>query len=311
MRIAVLGPGGVGGFVAAALAHAGGDVVIVARESTARALAQSGITVQSALLGDFSARPRATAGLEAESDVLLIATKATGLQQAIERIAVLPGLVVPLMNGVEHMTLLRERFGADRVAAGVIWIDSDRPQTGQIVQSSPTARIDLAADEETLSGALSALGVVLEHAGLPVRLGDSENQILWSKLVRLNALACTTSASARTIGFIRADPVWREALQACVRETAAVAAAEGAAIDVVARLAELEQAHAELGSSMSRDVAAGREPELDAIAGAVLRAAARHRLSCPTVERLSAQVAARAGIPAPAADAYPGVARQQ
>ena len=53
---------------------------------------------------------------------------------------------------------------------------------------------------------------------------------------------------------------------------------------------------------MQRDIAAGREPELDAIAGAVLRAGARHGIPCPTVERLAEMVAARAGIPAP----YPG-----
>jgi ketopantoate reductase len=50
---------------------------------------------------------------------------------------------------------------------------------------------------------------------------------------------------------------------------------------------------------MQRDIAAGREPELDAIAGAVLRTAALHDIACPTIERLSAQVAARAGVPAP------------
>jgi hypothetical protein len=50
---------------------------------------------------------------------------------------------------------------------------------------------------------------------------------------------------------------------------------------------------------MQRDIAAGREPELDAIAGAVLRAAARHGIACPTIERLSAQIAARAGVPVP------------
>ncbi len=51
---------------------------------------------------------------------------------------------------------------------------------------------------------------------------------------------------------------------------------------------------------MQRDIAAGREPELDAIAGAVLRAGARHGLRCPTIGWLAGRVAQRAGIPAPA-----------
>ncbi len=303
----MLGPGGVGGFVAAALARDGRDVVVVAREPTAQWIGEHGIAVQSVVLGDFGARPRGAAELDVAADVLLVATKATVLEQALERVAVAPELVVPLLNGVEHMTVLRDRFGAGRVAAGVIRIDSDRPQIGRIVQSSPTVRIDLAANDDALSGRLRELASALEHAGLAAQLGDSEAQILWSKLVRLNALACTTSASGETIGFIRSDPAWRALLEACIRETAAVAAAEGASIDPAARLAELDQAHAELGSSMQRDIAAGRVPELDAIAGAVMRTAARHGLSCPTVARLCAQIAARAGIPMPAVPAIRAV----
>ncbi len=51
---------------------------------------------------------------------------------------------------------------------------------------------------------------------------------------------------------------------------------------------------------MRRDVAAGRPPELDAIAGAVLRAGARHQLPAPTVRALAARVAERAGVAVPA-----------
>jgi len=84
-----------------------------------------------------------------------------------------------------------------------------------------------------------------------------------------------------------------------VQEAAAVANADGAQLDPAGPLGELDAAHAELGSSMRRDIAAGREPELDAIAGSVLRAGRRHGIECSTIERLGAQIAARAGIPPP------------
>ena len=81
----------------------------------------------------------------------------------------------------------------------------------------------------------------------------------------------------------------------------AVAAADGADVRPATVMGEIDDTHASLGTSMQRDIAAGVEPELDAIAGSVLRAAARHGLDCPTVERLTERVAARAGTPAPAA----------
>ncbi len=297
--IAVLGPGGVGGFIAAALARAGEQVTVVARESTAEQIGARGIAVASVRLGEFVAGVEATSALRGLVDVLIVATKANGLDAALHRIEADPNLVVPLLNGLEHMELLRKRFGTGRVAAGAIRIEADRPEPARVVQTSPFLRVDLAADDSSLHLALERLAETLHTAGIPAEVGSSEAQILWSKLVRVNALACTTSARDRPIGFIRTDPEWRGALQDCIVEAAAVANAEGAYIDAAQRLAELDDAHVELGSSMQRDIAAGREPELDAIPGAVLRAGRRHGLECPTIARLSAQIAERAGVRAP------------
>ena len=273
--------------------------MVIAREPTAEKISGDGLLVQSVRLGDFVAKPSAVAALESDVATLVVATKATGLDRALDRVAVTPTLVVPLLNGLDHMELLRRRFGSGRVAAGTIRIESDRPQAGVIVQTSPFLRVDLASGDEALIPGLQALAAALERAGVPATVGRNEKQILWSKLVRLNALACTTSAADRPIGFIRSDPEWRAALIGCIEEGAAVANADGAEIDPGRPLAELEDAHAELGSSMQRDIAAGRQPELDAIAGSVLRAGARHGVECATIWRLSVVIAQRAGVAAP------------
>ncbi len=300
-RIAVLGPGGVGGFVAAALSRQGVAVMVIAREPTATQVAEHGIEVRSRTLdADFTAHPQVTTELSTPVDHLLVATKAGGLEAGLDRVQADPGLVVPLLNGLDHMEVLRTRFGSERVAAGVIRIESDRPRPGVIVQTSPVARVDLAAEDPSLEPAVRSLAAQLHAAGLETRVSASERQVLWSKLARLNALSLTTSASDRPIGLVRTDPRWRSALEGAVSETVAVANADGAHLDPADTLAELDQAHAELGSSMRRDIAAGREPELDALAGAVLRAAARHGLRCPTVTWLAERVAQRAGVASPA-----------
>jgi len=294
-RVAVLGAGGVGGFVAAALERAGADVRVVARPETAAPLSERGFRVTSRALGaDFGARPRVLTELTSPVDVLFVATKASGLSDAIERIRAAPALVVPLLNGLEHLEVLRGRFGAERVVAAVIRIESDRPTPGVIMQTSPGARVDMAG----VSAEVEASAALLRGAGLEARTGDSEARVMWSKLARLCALALTTSASDQPIGYVRSDPRWRSALEGAVNETVAVANAEGAGLDARDTLAELDGAHAELGSSMQRDIAAGRGTELDAIAGAVLRAGQRHGLRCPTVQWLAERVAVRAARPA-------------
>ena len=281
------------------LARAGTEVVVVGREAEVEVIARRGISVQSVAVGEFRAHPNACAELTVPVAVLLVATKAPSLTEALARIHVEPGLVVPLMNGLEHMAMLRARFGAATVAAGAIRMEADRPEPGHVVQSSPAVRIELATDHPGLAGRLEQLAQGLGAAGITTRIGASEAQVLWSKLVRLNALAGTTSAADAPMGEIRDDPSWRAALVACVEETAAAANAAGATIDPVASLAELEAVHPLQRSSMQRDIAAGREPELDAILGAVIRAAARHGLECPTTARLAAAIAARAGVPVP------------
>jgi 2-dehydropantoate 2-reductase len=288
---AVLGPGGVGGFVAAALDHAGVDTTVVARDETAAAIAEQGIDVESVLLGSFHATPAAVSGLAlAGGDTLVVATKANGLDQALERIDGDPGLVVPLLNGLDHMQVLRERFGHAAVPAASIRIVSDRPATGRIVHTSRFLGIDVAP----VSPAVEGFAGTLTAARIPVEVLDSEADVLWDKLVRLNALACTTTAFDRPLGAIRDDPALRAQLRACVDEAAAVAQAEGADVDPERTMAEIDDAHAELTTSLQRDVAAGRDSELDAIAGSVLRAAARHGIGCPTIERLAAIITRRA-----------------
>jgi 2-dehydropantoate 2-reductase len=299
MTIAVLGPGGVGGLVAGALDRSGCEVVIVARESTARVIGERGVRVDSVTLGEFVAHPRAVARLSSDADALIVATKADGLRPALGRIATEPALVLPLLNGLDHMDVLRERFATRSVLAGSIRVESDRPEAGVIVHTSPFLLVSMACSDPALVPAMKALREALERAGVSVRVEASEAQVLWSKLVRLNALACTTSAYDKLLGEIRDTPELRADLVGAIEEACAVGRAEGADVEPASALAELERAHATLGSSMQRDIAAGRVPELDAIPGSVLRAAARHGIAAPTIERLVDVIARRAAIPAP------------
>jgi 2-dehydropantoate 2-reductase len=273
MSVAVLGPGGVGGMLAAVLP----DAIVVSRSPL-----PDGITLHSRVLGERRAHPRVVERLSDEVDVLFIATKAVGLDDAAGRIATAPKVVVPLLNGIDHLATLRARF--PEVVAATIRVEATRLAPGVIEQTSPFLRIELAGHPEVAE--------LLNAAGIPAAVVAGEAQVMWSKLSRLNAIALTTTAFGAPIGEVRTEH--RDDLLAVVRETAAVAAAEGASIDVGAIEHELlEEAHPELLSSMARDVAAGRPPELDAIGGAVMRAAARHGIDTPAVARLVAEVRAR------------------
>jgi 2-dehydropantoate 2-reductase len=301
MKVAVLGPGGVGGLLAGALERAGSEVLVVAREPTAAIISARGLRVRSVTLGDFVAHPAAVERLEEPVDALLVATKAAGLEAALGRIAAEPALVLPLLNGLDHLQVLRERFSPGSVLAGSIRVEADRPEPGLIVHTSQFLLVQMACSDPAAGPGMERLARTISDSGVPARVLASEAQVMWGKLVRLNALACTTSAYDKLLGEIRSTPALRADLEAAIEEACAVARAEGAPdVDAATAIAELDRAHDTLGSSMQRDISAGRTPELEAIPGSVLRAAARHDLACPTIERLVAMIAARAGIPLPA-----------
>ncbi|HWT95879.1 MAG TPA: 2-dehydropantoate 2-reductase, partial [Solirubrobacteraceae bacterium] len=264
---------------------------LVAREGSASRLAVDGLRIRSVRLGDFLVHPPVTTALTADPDVLVVAVKAPQLAAALERIApgVRPGVVVPLLNGLEHLAPLRARFGHEAVVAGSTTIAAERVSPGLILHTSPLSRIELGPE----TPAASAFSHQLRMAEIPARLRPTEADVLWRKLAGLAPLSLVTAASGLPAGPVVQHPRWRLLLQDAVDQCVAVAAAEGVRLDADALLAKQAELPPDAISSLARDVEAGGPNELDAIGGAVLRAAARHRLACPAVEQLVELVADR------------------
>ena len=274
MRHAVLGVGGVGGLIGAALARAGAEVVLLMRPE---ALARYGgrLRIESVVLGDFEVACPAAGVLDREVDAAWVTTKATQLEGALEllpRDRVGDATVIPLLNGIDHLALLRSRF--PNVVAGAMRVESERIAPDVIAQRSPFIRVELAGAEQVADE--------LRAAGVDCTLRDDELTLLWSKLAFLAPMALATTALDGPLGAVRDDQRYVRAQE----EALAVARAEGAQVDEDALRQLSATALDTMQSSMQKDVAAGRRPELDAIGGAVLRAAARHGIAAPATEEL-------------------------
>lgn len=290
LTVAVLGPGGVGGLLAAVLSRAGQRVICVAGKDTVNALRRDGISVRSVQFGDFTARVEADTQLREPVNFCLITVKQTALEAALERVAPAAlggGMVVPLLNGIEHVDTLREYYAPQLVAPGVIRVESTRTEPGVIEHGSPFTEIDLAGHE----GHLSGLAPALAAAGIHTQVVEDESIVLWSKLAFLAPFALLTTRYGVTIGEIRSER--RNQLIALVEETASVASACGSPVDPAQTLARYEAFPASSKSSMQRDAEANRPLELDAIGGAILRAAHRNGISVPVAQRLMGELVTR------------------
>jgi 2-dehydropantoate 2-reductase len=275
MRHAILGAGGIGGLLGAALTRAGSNVVLLMRPTSLNRY-PGRISVESDVLGNFEVDVPAASALEAPVDVLWVTVKATGLESALELAPparVGTATVMPLLNGIDHVAVLRAWY--PNVVAGAIRVESERVAPGRIRQVFPFLRIDLAGGEEVLPE--------LRDAGFDAHSQDDELTLLWAKLAFLAPVALATSAFDGPLGAVRGD----DRYLGCLDEVIEVARAEGAQIDDRALRNVVVKAPAGIRSSMQKDVAAGRPPELDAIAGPIQRGGRRHGIPTPNTDELA------------------------
>lgn len=292
MRHAILGPGGVGGLIGACLADAGDTVTMIVRPGVLEQYPAQ-IRLESPLLGNFSA-PVRKAAQAPQADVLWVTVKVTQLDSALKLVPSndIAGAIVPLLNGVDHIAALRQRFGHDRVVPATIAGETERAAPGHIIHRSPFEYLNVASmGQSRLADAVEKL--TAHHVSC--RFIDNEATLMWSKLVFLAPFALSTTAFDTTIGRVMEKPEWHVLTEAAIREACAVASAEGAKIDVEKVVHGAATLPYDMRSSMQKDVDRGNPPELDAIGGPILRGGARHNIPVPATRELLARIEQRVG----------------
>jgi 2-dehydropantoate 2-reductase len=292
LRHAILGAGGVGGMIGACLARAGAPVTLVVRsESLPRY--PTHLRLESPF-GNFEVKVDVAAEVPAV-DVLWLTVKATQLESALDAIKNIEAVraIVLLLNGIDHVALLRSKFGAERIIPATIAGEMERVTPGYIVHRTPFAKLNvLSAGRELLGSTIEQL----QRIGFECRFIDDEPSLMWGKLVFLAPFALCTTAAGKTVGEILSDPQWRSRAEACVRESCAVATAEGARVNPEKVLTGVAAMPVNMRSSMQKDVEQHRVPELDAIAGPILRGGRQHGIEVLVTQKIVAAVEERADL---------------
>jgi len=287
MKHGILGAGGVGGLIGAVLAQAGENVTLLVRPGT-DTLYPRELSLESRF-GTFSAPVSVATRIVEPAEILWLTVKATQLETALESIDDSKlDLVVPLLNGMDHVERLRKRFGHKRVVPATIAVETERVSPGRIVQSSPFIRFNVAQQgRDRLAGPLG----IFQRFGFDCKVLDDEQTLLWSKLVFLAPVALSTSAVRGPIGEVMNDPARMAGLEQCVREACEVATADGAKVNRETVLATIHSLPGGMRSSMEKDIEKGNPPELDAIGGPIVRRGEKYRIAVPKTVELMSQVA--------------------
>ncbi|HEY5257166.1 MAG TPA: 2-dehydropantoate 2-reductase [Candidatus Baltobacteraceae bacterium] len=300
MRVAVVGAGAIGGFLAAALARGGNDVAVVARGAHLAAIQSNGLTVRGDL-GSFSARVAADSDLSAlgSFDAFLLTFKAHHWPSFIDMLAEHAGAdatIVTLQNGVPFWFVRQPPlrsvdpqgrvgtlFPDSQVVGGAVHISARVSVPGVVVQSGGTRVV--IGDPNGANGARAeALAAAMRDAGLEPHVDPDIRQTVWLKLANNVGLNPISALEGRTLRAILSDPRSRDDARELMLEVLAVGRSLGvvAEVDVDARLAYAARL-ADVKTSMLQDLELGRPLELDPMLGAVIELAERYGVEVPRV----------------------------
>jgi 2-dehydropantoate 2-reductase len=275
MRILVVGAGAIGGYFGGRLLQAGNDVTFLVRPKRAFELASAGLVIKSPA-GDVTLKspPTMQADKLAETfDVVLLSCKAFDLQDAIKSFAPAVGpktAIIPLLNGMLHLNVLDEKFGADRVLGGLCAIAVTLNDAREVVQLAPMQSLNFGERDGSMSERVRAIAKVFESGKFGAVASDHIMQDMWEKWVFLASLAASTSLMRTSVGNILAVAGGKDFLLGMLDECSAIASAEGHAPGgpfFQRTRGLLTTEGSAMTASMFRDIKAGLPVEADHVIG--------------------------------------------
>jgi len=282
MRALIVGAGSVGGYFGGRLAAAGRDVTFLVRPRRAAQLADGLTIISKGEETRVRAKVVTTGKPAGEFDLILLAVKAYQLDAAIGDFGghvTSRSMILPVLNGMKHVDILRSRFGSSHVIGGVAKIASTLDEQGRILDQADFHDLAYGEWSREKSSRILALDQFMTGAGFNARLSVDIERDMWEKWALLAGLGAITCLLDGDIGQVARAPGGIDLINGLFGET--VAAIDAAWRPLSDRfkaqvLSLLTDRRSGLTSSMYRDMKGGYPVEADQIIGdLVVRATAK------------------------------------
>ncbi len=287
LRVAVVGAGGVGGYLAAKLEQAcKADVTLFARGEHLEAIEKEGLQVEDA--GErFTVHPCTKPEAGTRFDAVFFAIKAydlAGVCQMVEPFTDSRTLLVPLLNGVDHSRTLMQYLHEGIFCDGCVHVISHLQRPGFVVRKNRLFYLIFGC--ETGGEKAEALAEVLNESGLRTKLSPDARYDCWKKYLFIATFATLTTYYDLPMAEVYASH--REAVEGLLEEIRAVANALGVPIgdaDIAKVHRQAEQLPPGAKTSMQRDFEAGRKSELETLSSYIVEAAEANGVAVPLMKK--------------------------
>jgi 2-dehydropantoate 2-reductase len=295
MRIAVVGLGGVGGYIAASLVKTSYDVVGFARGAHLEAIKKDGLQiVEDEKSHSVALDVRALDEVEGSFDIVLFCVKSydlTEAYQAFENSLHPKSILLSFSNGVANGDTLRSLSNA-RVLDGCVYILSHIESAGVVRKKGKVFAAVFGGEAE----AVSTLSALFDEASLRYKTPQNIQEALWKKYLFISAFATLTSYYDTSIGALMQEH--QTEVKTLLEEIQSIAKAKG--IDIASEVQKALDTAASLpydaSTSMHLDFQNHKKTELEALSGYILKEAQRYQIATPMMQRCYEHLAARSSL---------------
>ena len=305
-KIAVIGIGGVGGYVAGMLAKAYPHVTMVARGARGESIRKNGLVLHSDYKGEIVAKPERVVPVRemGQQDYIFICVKNYSLEDVCENIRDMvtdDTVIIPVMNGVDPGEKIRSLIGRGTVVDSLIYTVAFANADFSISQQDTFTWlcIGIKNADQGQQEKVAQVAEILKGADIDYKDdGDIEVEI-WRKYILNCAFNVMTAFYDNTIGELRRDLVKAQQYETLVWEAASVGRAKGVALTdehIQEVIHKFRHVHADNAtSSLQRDFQiCKKQTELETFSGYIVQEAKRLGVSIPLSEEMYQGLKAKA-----------------
>jgi 2-dehydropantoate 2-reductase len=302
-RIAVLGIGGVGGYVGGKLAarfenSADVEVVLAARGENEKAIRADGLRLVTNG-GEQIVKPELISTAEiGDADLLLLCTKEYDLEETVSALKDFIGertTILPLLNGVDSTRRITKFLPETDIWRACIYIVSRLVSPGVIEENGDICLIYF-GDGEAKSEKAELVETLFNQAGIDARFAEDIVAKVWDKFIFISAVAAATSYLNANFSEIFASAENKKLLDELLTEVKRVAAAKKINFSETAvrqTLDKLNGLPVGATSSMHRDFSQGKNAELQSLVSYVVEQAKELKVPTPVYEKVYGELIKR------------------
>ena len=282
IKIGIIGLGGIGGLIAVLLKNKN-YTVICSKKSKQKNIK---INLNSKFYGSFKRSIKIDPNLKSVN-IIFICTKYPYLSKSLRNIKNQKALIVPFLNGLSHLKVLDKKFGARSFISNIGKVVSIRDSKNSIIHLSKNSPEVLISSHKKRKSDIKIIKRVLKSINFSTKVVNSDNKVIWEKLLRLSAISSITALYNCNLGEIRKSRKKMSELENLINEGLKISKKSHNFSGKFSSIIKLIRTFPNsLTTSLQRDINSKCKSELETQIGSIVKLSEDYNVFAPVYKKI-------------------------